>query len=120
MSSSILLGLTEYEAIAKCFRISDKTRAESFLDGFENEPFYEFIGEVILKINLVWNTKTSEKFIKNSVVLSSWIINEFFEVLCHMISLKFIVLLWSKNSCMKVLTQPKLCSWITKVHLITS
>ena len=59
MSSSILLGLTEYEAIAKCFRISDKTRAESFLDGFENEPFYEFIGEVILKINLVWDVKNS-------------------------------------------------------------
>ena len=55
-----------------------KTGVVRVLNGFKNEPFYEFIGEVILKINLVWNTKTSEKFIKNSVVLSSWIINEFF------------------------------------------
>ena len=26
--------------------------------------FYEFIGEVILKINPIWDVKTSEKFIK--------------------------------------------------------
>ena len=37
-----------------------------FLNGFKNEPFYEFIGEVILKINLIWDVKSSEKFIKNS------------------------------------------------------
>ena len=28
--------------------------------------FYEFIGEAILNINLVWDVETSEKFIKNS------------------------------------------------------
>ena len=38
-----------------------------FLNGFKNEPFYEFIGEVTLKIDLVWNRKNQpEKFIKNS------------------------------------------------------
>ena len=42
-----------------------KTRA-SVLNGFKNEPFYELIGEVILKINLIWEVKTSEKFMKNS------------------------------------------------------
>ena len=31
----------------------DKTRAVRVLNGFKNEPFYEFIGEVILKINLI-------------------------------------------------------------------
>ena len=31
----------------------DKTRAASFLNGFKNEPSYEFISEAILKINLV-------------------------------------------------------------------
>ena len=33
----------------------DKTRAASVLNGFKNEPFYEIIGGVILKINLVWD-----------------------------------------------------------------
>ena len=31
----------------------DKTRTMSVLNGFKNEPFYEFIGEVILEINLI-------------------------------------------------------------------
>ena len=48
----------------QCFR-PDKTRAASVLNGFKNEPLYEFLGEVILKINLIWEVKTSEKFIKN-------------------------------------------------------
>ena len=33
---------------------------------FKNEPFYEIIGEVILKMNLIWDVKISEKFVKNS------------------------------------------------------
>ena len=40
--------------------------AASVLNGFKNEPFYELIGEVILKINLIWDLKTSDKFIKKS------------------------------------------------------
>ena len=62
-----------------CFR-PDKTRAAaSVLNGFKtlhfNEPFYEFIGEVIQKINLLENVrkalvKTSEKFIKSSELYS--------------------------------------------------
>ena len=43
----------------------DKTGAASFLNGFRNLKSYEFIDKVILKINLVWDIKTSEKFIKN-------------------------------------------------------
>ena len=39
---------------------------ECFRNGVKNEPFYEFIGEIILKINLVWNVNDSKKFIKNS------------------------------------------------------
>ena len=35
-------------------------------DGFKNGPFYEFIGEIILKINLIRDVKTSKKLIKNS------------------------------------------------------
>ena len=77
----------------QCFIRPDKARAASVLNGFKNEPFYEFIGEVILKINLIWEVKTSEKFIKNServfityrviyqtwiyFVLTSWIIKLF-------------------------------------------
>ena len=48
-----------------CMNVPDKTRAAK-TNGFKNEPFYEFIEEVILKINLIWGGKTSEKFIKNS------------------------------------------------------
>ena len=39
---------------------------ECFRNGVKNEPFYEFIGEVILKVNLVSNVNDSKKFIKNS------------------------------------------------------
>ena len=46
MSSSVLSGLKQ------CFT-HDKTPAASFLNGFKNEPSYEFIDEAILKINLV-------------------------------------------------------------------
>ena len=42
------------------------TRAARFLDGFKKaNHLYEFISEVILKIDFVWDVKTSEKFIKN-------------------------------------------------------
>ena len=45
----------------------NKTHAVSVLnDGFKNGPFYEFIGEIILKINLIRDVKTSKKLIKNS------------------------------------------------------
>ena len=45
----------------------NKTHAVSVLnDGFKNEPFYVFIGEVMLKINLIRDVKTSKKLIKNS------------------------------------------------------
>ena len=47
------------------YRVPDKTLTASVLNGFKNEPFYEFIGEVILKINLICEVKTSEIFIKN-------------------------------------------------------
>jgi hypothetical protein len=36
------------KAIAECFNISDKSRTVSVLNGLRNDPFYEFIGEVIL------------------------------------------------------------------------
>ena len=62
--NSVLSGL-KHETIAESFR-PNKTRAASVLNGFKNEPFSEFLGEVILKINLVWDVKSSEKFIKNS------------------------------------------------------
>ena len=66
--------------------------APSFKNGFKNYSSYQFIVEVILKINVVWDVKTSEKLIKNServfitykdtlktwiyFVLLSWIIDE--------------------------------------------
>ena len=43
---------SKHETIAECFR-PDRTRAARFLNGFKNEPSYEFIGVAILKINLV-------------------------------------------------------------------
>ena len=39
----------------------DKPRAASVLNGFKNEPFYEFIGEVILKINLYLRRKKQQE-----------------------------------------------------------
>jgi hypothetical protein len=42
----------EQEATAACF-ISKKARTASVLNGLKNDPSYEFIGEVILKINVV-------------------------------------------------------------------
>ena len=63
--TAVFLSGLKRKAIAKCFR-PDKTRAASFLDGFQNEPFDEFIGEVALQMNLIWDVKTNEKFIKNS------------------------------------------------------
>jgi hypothetical protein len=39
-------------ATAECF-ISDKARIASVLNGLKNDPSYEFIREVILKINVV-------------------------------------------------------------------
>ena len=57
MESEVLVYIT-FRALAF---VREKTRgAASVLNGFKNEPLYEFIGEVILKIN------GSEKFIKNS------------------------------------------------------
>ena len=45
----------------------NKTHAVSVLNnGFKNEPLNEFIGEVILKINLIRDVKTSKKLIMNS------------------------------------------------------
>ena len=38
----------------------DKTRAASVLNDFKNEPSYEFFGEVILKINLIWDVKLGQ------------------------------------------------------------
>ena len=45
---------------AECFR-PNKTHAASVLNGFKNEPFNEFIGEVILKINLIWEVKNQRE-----------------------------------------------------------
>ena len=50
--TAVFLSGLKRKAIAKCFR-PDKTRAASFLDGFQNEPFDEFIGEVALQMNLI-------------------------------------------------------------------
>ena len=42
----------KHEATAECF-VSDKARTASVLNGLKNDPSDEFIGEVILKINVV-------------------------------------------------------------------
>jgi hypothetical protein len=42
----------EHEATAESFT-SDKARTACVLNGLKNYPSYEFIGEVILKINVV-------------------------------------------------------------------
>jgi hypothetical protein len=46
----------KHEATAECF-ISDKARIASVLNSLKNEPPYEFIGEVILKINVAYAEK---------------------------------------------------------------
>ena len=48
----------------ECF-IPDKTRTASLLNGLKNEPFRKFIDVKILKIDLVWAVKSSQKYIEN-------------------------------------------------------
>ena len=66
-----MYSLKHEQAIGVYFRFH-KTRAASVLNDFKNEPFYEFIGEVKkMKINFIWDVKTSEKFtLSASVSLS--------------------------------------------------
>jgi hypothetical protein len=52
MSRSDLSDITHEIAQLERF-ISDKARTASVLNGLKNEPYKEFIGEVILKINVV-------------------------------------------------------------------
>ena len=55
MMTNIITALGTFSVAKLChvIRLMFKTNAASFLDGFSNEPSYEFIGEATLKINLV-------------------------------------------------------------------
>ena len=54
----------KHEQTPECF-ISDKARTASVLNGLKNDPSYEFIGEVILKLNVVWAEKIKVKVYVN-------------------------------------------------------
>jgi hypothetical protein len=47
-----IISNIKQEATVECL-ISDKARTASVLNGLKNNPFDEFIGEVILKISVV-------------------------------------------------------------------
>ena len=60
MSRSSLSGI-KHEATAESFISRIKHRIASVLNGLKNDPSYEFISEVILKINVVQVEKIKAK-----------------------------------------------------------